>query len=155
MNPALALALAYVAWRIWMSNAPQQLVGPFTPAAVPAKLDLHPEFRALVEQWVEAVARAGLSIKIIEGRRSAARQAELQRKGASQLTDGPHMHGVAIDFAFVLADGSLSWDARLPWKIAGELAEQLGMKWGGRWTTLVDLGHIEMKNWRQYRQAVS
>lgn len=51
--------------------------------------------------------------------------------------------GHACDCAFVV-NGSPSWDARLPWKAYGAIAEALGLKWGGDWAALHDLPHVEL-----------
>lgn len=51
--------------------------------------------------------------------------------------------GHAADCCF-LVDGKASWDARLPWRAYGAAAEAVGLTWGGNWTRLVDLPHVEV-----------
>lgn len=45
----------------------------------------------------------------------------------------------------------LAWDASLPeWAVIGELAERLGLEWGGRWKKPHDPGHVQ---WPRSRWA--
>ncbi len=60
-----------------------------------------------------------------------------------------HQSGLAVDCAF-LRGGRLVISERDPWamkgyQLFGQVAEQLGLTWGGRWK-MMDLGHIE---WRK------
>lgn len=101
-------------------------------------------FRPLVEKWLVAVKQKGLNVRIVETLRTPERQEELQKAGASQLKRGYHQRGLAFDFALfdhrgVYQTNNLSGD----YTIAGEIGEGLGMVWGGRWTKLVDLGHLQ------------
>ena len=56
--------------------------------------------------------------------------------------DSWHNYGLAVDIVFKPA-GAWSWDPKLPWKKLGELAENQGLEWGGRWK-FVDLPHVQM-----------
>jgi hypothetical protein len=40
----------------------------------------------------------------------------------------------------------LQWDPAHPaWRVIGEEAERLGLRWGGRWKTPHDPGHVELE----------
>ena len=60
-----------------------------------------------------------------------------------------HQHGLGADCAF-LRDGKLVITEKDPWamrgyELYGQVAERLGLVWGGRWR-LMDFGHVE---WRK------
>ena len=59
-----------------------------------------------------------------------------------------HQYGLAADCAF-LREGKLVISEKDPWamrgyQLYGEVAESLGLTWGGRWT-MMDFGHIELR----------
>lgn len=101
-------------------------------------------FKLLAEQH-------GYEAVLLEGYRSAERQADLLLRGPSVTQAGPnmsyHQHGLAADVAF-LRDGRLIISERDPWamrgyELYGALAEAAGLTWGGRWK-MMDLGHVEL-----------
>ena len=49
----------------------------------------------------------------------------------------------AIDFAVVIA-GKISWDHR-EYEPVGRLGEERGLVWGGRWTSIKDYPHLEVR----------
>jgi peptidoglycan LD-endopeptidase CwlK len=79
---------------------------------------------------------------------------ELKRSNHQAKADGK---GYAVDCAFLIdgpdRDGEFetpTWDAERPWQLYGVLAETLGegkITWGGRWSKLVDMPHLE---WRDH-----
>jgi peptidoglycan LD-endopeptidase CwlK len=95
----------------------------------------------------------GYEMAILEGYRSPERQDMLSKLG-SQITSAKafqsyHQYGLAADCAF-LRDGKLVISEKDPWAMKGyalygEVAESLGLTWGGRWR-MMDFGHIE---WRK------
>lgn len=54
------------------------------------------------------------------------------------------MNRLAKDFA-VVVDGVYLWDRSPAYEKLGELAEALGLTWGGRWTSLNDIYHVEFR----------
>ncbi|MCE1239547.1 MAG: M15 family metallopeptidase [Azonexaceae bacterium] len=96
--------------------------------------------------------RHGYEMVLIEGYRSPQRQAQLFEKGAHVTQAGAnmsyHQYGLAADSAF-LRDGKVVISERDPWamrgyELYGQVAEQVGLTWGGRWKML-DLGHVELR----------
>jgi peptidoglycan LD-endopeptidase CwlK len=95
----------------------------------------------------------GYEMAILEGYRSPERQDMLAKLG-TQVTSASafqsyHQYGLAADCAF-LRDGKLVISEKDPWAMKGyalygEVAESLGLTWGGRWK-IMDFGHIE---WRK------
>lgn len=113
------------------------------------------------EGFVQALLRVfkvmkevhGYDMALLEGYRSAERQATLMARGPNVTGAAPgqsyHQHGLAADCAF-LRDGRLVISERDPWamrgyELYGQVAEQHGLTWGGRWR-LMDFGHVE---WRK------
>ena len=95
----------------------------------------------------------GFDMVLLEGYRSAQRQAELAAMGAHVTHAGPgqsyHQRGLAADSAFLI-DGHVVISERDPriagaYELFGRVAEQAGLVWGGRWRSLKDLGHVELR----------
>lgn len=96
--------------------------------------------------------RHGYDMAILEGYRSPERQNVLTSM-ASSVTNAAafqswHQYGLAADCAF-LRDGKIVISERAPWamrgyQLYGEVAESVGLTWGGRWKML-DFGHTELR----------
>ncbi|MBS1129862.1 MAG: hypothetical protein H6R16_864 [Proteobacteria bacterium] len=96
--------------------------------------------------------RHGYDMVLIEGYRSPERQARLYEQGAHVTQVGAnmsyHQYGLAADSAFY-RDGKVVISERDPWamrgyQLYGEVAEQVGLTWGGRWK-MQDYGHVELR----------
>lgn len=96
--------------------------------------------------------RHGYRMALIEGYRSPERQARLFEQGShvtqARANMSYHQHGLAADLAF-FRDGKVVISERDPWamrgyQLYGEIAEQVGLTWGGRWK-MRDLGHVELR----------
>jgi peptidoglycan LD-endopeptidase CwlK len=97
--------------------------------------------------------RHGYDMALLEGWRSPERQNLLAAKGShvtmAAAWQSYHQYGLAADCAFY-RQGKLVISEKDPWamrgyKLYGEIAEELGLTWGGRWR-MMDLGHVE---WRK------
>lgn len=108
--------------------------------------------RKLLEAFNIMAARHGYTMVLIEGYRSPERQQVLAGLGAHVTRAGAfqsqHQYGLAADCAF-FKDGRLVISERDPWamhgyRLFGEVAESVGLTWGGRWT-LMDFGHVELR----------
>jgi peptidoglycan LD-endopeptidase CwlK len=95
----------------------------------------------------------GYDAVLLEGFRSAERQAALAALGPSVTQAGAfesyHQYGLAADVAF-LREGRIVISERDPWamrgyELYGQVAESLGLQWGGRWRGLRDFGHVELR----------
>ena len=94
----------------------------------------------------------GYDMALIEGYRSPERQTALANLG-THVTNAAawqsfHQHGLAADSAFMRA-GKLVISERDPWaakgyELYGEVAQRVGLTWGGRWQN-ADLGHVELR----------
>jgi peptidoglycan LD-endopeptidase CwlK len=92
----------------------------------------------------------GYEMALLEGYRSPERQNRLAQMGGNVTNAAAfqsyHQYGLAADNAF-LRDGKLVISEKDPWamrgyQLYGQVAEQVGLTWGGRWK-LMDLGHVE------------
>jgi peptidoglycan LD-endopeptidase CwlK len=92
----------------------------------------------------------GYDMALLEGYRSPERQSRLAQMGGNVTNAGAfqsyHQYGLAADNAF-LRDGKLVISEKDPWamrgyQLYGQVAEQVGLTWGGRWR-MMDLGHVE------------
>ena len=114
---------------------------------------LHPDFnQRLLMAFKIMKEQHGYEMALLEGYRSPARQDLLANMG-SQVSNARafqsyHQYGLAADCAF-WRDGKLVISEKDPWamrgyRLYGEVAESLGLTWGGRWT-MMDFGHTELR----------
>lgn len=96
--------------------------------------------------------RHGYDLALLEGYRSPERQARLAALGGhvtqAKANQSYHQYGLAADNAFY-REGKLVISERDPWamegyRLYGEVAESLGLVWGGRWS-FKDYGHVEYR----------
>jgi peptidoglycan L-alanyl-D-glutamate endopeptidase CwlK len=90
---------------------------------------------------------------VTEGVRTAMRQAELVKAGASQTMKSRHLTGHAVDLA-VLVGGEVRWDWPLYNKLAAVVkaaAAELAVpiEWGGDWKSFKDGPHFQLP-WKDY-----
>ena len=106
---------------------------------------VHPDLVAVVEAAIELTP---VDFMVTEGPRTAARQAELVRAGASRTLNSRHLTGHAVDVA-AWVDGQVRWDWPLYPRIAEAFkaaAKGRGVRliWGGDWPRLRDGPHFEL-----------
>ena len=114
---------------------------------------MHPDFsQRLLLAFKIMKERHGYDMALLEGYRSPARQDLLAQMGGAvtnaRAFQSWHQYGLAADCAF-WRDGKLVISEKDPWamrgyQLYGEVAEQLGLTWGGRWK-MMDLGHTELR----------
>lgn len=94
----------------------------------------------------------GYDMAILEGYRSPERQDMLAGMGKSVTNAAAfqswHQYGLAADCAF-MRDGKLVISEKDAWamhgyQLYGEVAESVGLTWGGRWK-MMDFGHTELR----------
>jgi peptidoglycan L-alanyl-D-glutamate endopeptidase CwlK len=124
-----------------------------------SKLDgVHPALVEKTGRILAAMSALGFPMLVTDGVRTVTEQAALYAKGRTapgkivtqcdgELKRSNHQvkadgFGHAVDCCF-LVDGKPSWDDALPWRLYGETAKALGLKWGGFWTT-PDRPHVEL-----------
>lgn len=111
--------------------------------------DLHPSYQARFRQFIKAVEDSGWKVIITSGYRSFAKQAELKRQNPKNAAPGRsrHNYGIAID---INAQSGSKWlrkaSSRQAWLDSGipQIAEKMGMKWGGNFNNYWDPVHFEI-----------
>jgi len=111
---------------------------------------VHPDLVRVVSL---AIGLSTVDFSVIEGLRTAERQAELVRAGASQTLKSRHLTGHAVDLV-PLVEGKIRWDWPLfhPLAVAmKEAARQLNipLEWGGDWAKFPDGPHFQLP-WKEY-----
>lgn len=101
---------------------------------------VHSDLVRVVER---AISLTDCDFSVIEGLRTAARQAELVKAGASQTLNSRHLTGHAVDLGAYVG-GRLSWDWPLYHLIADAMraaanVEAVPVRWGGIWAVINDL----------------
>jgi peptidoglycan L-alanyl-D-glutamate endopeptidase CwlK len=114
---------------------------------------LHPDFsQRLLLAFRIMKEKHGYEMALLEGYRSPQRQDMLAGMGGhvtnARAFQSWHQYGLAADCAF-WRDGKLVISEKDPWamrgyQLYGEVAESLGLTWGGRWT-MMDFGHTELR----------
>lgn len=106
-------------------------------------------FRPLAVEFLAKLTEAGIIVLIVNTFRTPAEQADAIARGVSWTTHSKHLTGDAIDVCpydtwTLHGAKKLDWQADDPiWQQIGKIGESVGLKWGGRWTTTPDLGHLE------------
>ena len=111
---------------------------------------VEPRLQKLGRELLRRLAAEGLTFKVIQGRRTPAQQAALYAKG--RTAPGPkvtwtlksrHLTGRAIDIA-LFSGKNVVWESK-HYTRAGEIGEELGLVWGGRWKGgKTDKPHFEL-----------
>lgn len=103
---------------------------------------LSPETRDRAYWLIWAFRTAGVPLVITSSRRTPYEQEQLVLAGRSRTLRSKHLEGKAFDVdVYGLSRDSIPrwfWDVIGPWA-----EEQLGLRWGGRFTSLWDPGHFE------------
>ena len=132
---------------------------------------LVPEFRRLVEELIKQLSEKKIPYFISETKREPIVQKAYYAQGRDDLVmvnqlrhaaglapispsennrkitwtlNSHHMTGKAIDI-YPMKDGSILWNGtEEDWKPIVEIAEALGIEWGGRWTEK-DMPHFQQR----------
>lgn len=113
---------------------------------------LLPEVQPLARALVQKAAANGITIKIISGFRSYAEQDALYAKGRTTLENrvtnarggfSNHNFGLAFDVGVFSGNNYLSTSSK--YKAVGVLGMDMGLEWGGNWTSIVDEPHFQLR----------
>lgn len=116
---------------------------------------LHPELNKKLDDLVEKCEAKGLRIKITDTVRTKSEQDALYAQGRTvagaivtnvKYPNSMHNWGIAADFCRNDGKGAYN-DADGFFAKVGEVAESIGLEWGGRWTGFVDKPHLQMSGW--------
>ena len=111
---------------------------------------VHPDLVRVVKR---AAAMSDLDFTVLEGLRTADRQKELMKQGATKTLNSRHLTGHAVDLAPMIG-GQISWDWPLYHRLAkivkaAAAAEKVPLTWGGDWAKFRDGPHWELPR-KQY-----
>ena len=111
---------------------------------------VHPDLVRVVER---AIQLTEVDFTVLEGLRTAARQQQLVKSGASKTMRSRHLTGHAVDLGAVI-DGEVRWDWPLYHKIAKAVKQaaaelKVPIEWGADWRTFKDGPHWQLP-WRNY-----
>jgi peptidoglycan LD-endopeptidase CwlK len=113
---------------------------------------LEPVTARLAREHLRRLHAEGLTFKITSGRRTFAEQTALYAKG--RTAKGPrvtnaragyswHNFGTAYDMTLFSGKNPI-WESP-KYARAGEIGEELGLEWGGRWKKFVDRPHFQRR----------
>lgn len=131
-----------------------EMHGHFDTSLVNRKWDrMNPRYRQrLLMVFKIMKEQHGYELVLLEGYRSPARQNKLSGNAnttRARAFQSYHQFGLAADVAFK-RNGKVVISERDPWawkgyQLYGEVAESVGLTWGGRWKTIHDYGHTEYR----------
>lgn len=123
--------------------------------------DLSDRFRPLAFEFLARLNEAGIHVLIVDTLRTPQEHTANLINGTSRTPLSKHLDGRQRGLATAGADAmdvcpfemysltgpdKLQWDATNPvWKRIGEIAEGIGLRWGGRWKNPHDPGHVEFQ----------
>ena len=88
------------------------------------------------------IASGAMYFKVTWVVRSIETQRVLVKAGRSRTMGSAHLNGLAWDIQLYWRNGEPIWDKEhYIW--LGEEAERIGIKWGGRWTSISDPYHFQ------------
>jgi peptidoglycan LD-endopeptidase CwlK len=112
---------------------------------------LVPEMQQKMRLFLSLAAKRGFTFYITDGFRSVAAQNALYAQGRTKpgkiVTykkggESNHNHGTAADVAPVI-NGKITYNEKLfNWSVIGELANEVGLGWGGFWKSFKDKPHL-------------
>ena len=113
---------------------------------------LHPRVRPYARALLLQARQRGWQFKFTSALRTYAEQDALYRQGRSapgkivtRARAGYSNHNFGLAFDVTLFNGAVPvWDSPL-YKALGVLGGQLGLEWGGHWTSLKDEPHYQLR----------
>ncbi|MGO3126915.1 MAG: peptidoglycan-binding protein [Luteimonas sp.] len=113
---------------------------------------LHPELRGQAAEFVNRVEQElGITLRVTQGFRTYAEQDALYAQGRTTPGDivtnarggySNHNFATAFDVVEVRPNGSINWSP--DWDAIGQIGTDMGLEWGGNWTTFVDRPHFQL-----------
>ena len=113
---------------------------------------LQPEVRPYGRALVLKAAAAGITIKVISGLRTYGEQNALYAQGRSKpgrivtnARGGYSNHNFGIAFDIGIFDGAKYIPESPRYKAVGVMGADLGLEWGGNWTSIKDEPHFQLR----------
>jgi peptidoglycan LD-endopeptidase CwlK len=108
---------------------------------------LHPCVQPLARSLILRAREKGWNFVITSGLRTYAEQDALfnKRPQVTKARGGYSNHNFGMAFDVTLFNGKTPvWDSPL-YKSLAVIGEELGLEWGGRWTSIVDEPHFQLR----------
>ena len=115
--------------------------------------DVHPIIGARAIMLRDSAHKEGLWLTILSTLRTYEEQEALYAQGRTapgkivtnaKPGESVHNFGLALDFAILDKTGAIDWRDIPAYRTVGELGEELGFQWGGRFKTIIDYPHMQM-----------
>lgn len=114
---------------------------------------LHALVAPYARTLVQRAAAAGIEIQIIGGTRTYAEQDALFAKGRTILSErkvtnakgGESNHNFGIAFDIGVFNGRTYLGESPAYDVVGPLGMEIGLEWGGEWTSFVDKPHYQLR----------
>lgn len=113
---------------------------------------LHPKVQPYARALVLKAAEAGIAIKVISGLRTYEQQNELHAQGRSKpgkivtnARGGYSNHNFGVAFDVGVFEGASYIPESPKYKAVGALGMELGLEWGGKWTSIQDEPHFQLR----------
>jgi len=113
---------------------------------------LLPEVRPIARALVQKAASNGIQIKVISGLRSYEEQDALYAQGrttpgniVTNVKGGHSNHNFGIAFDIGVFSGTQYLPESPQYQAVGVLGMDLGLEWGGSWTSIVDQPHFQLR----------
>ena len=117
--------------------------------------DLLPQVKIKVEQFIQACKDKGIDILITSTYRDMESQDALYEQGRTTQGrivtnarggDSYHNWRCAVDVVPIIG-GKPDWDGSHPaWQQIGEIGEECGLEWAGRWKSFKEHAHFQYTN---------
>jgi len=114
--------------------------------------DLIPQAKERVERFIALCQEQDIDLLVTSTFRDHESQGELYEQGRTRpgkiVTNAKageswHNYRCAVDVV-PLVNGKPNWDGSDPiWQTIGELGEQAGLEWAGRWHSFKELAHFQ------------
>ena len=114
--------------------------------------DLLPQVKTRVEAFIQACKDKGIDILVTSTYRDMESQDALYEQGRTtpgkivtnaRAGDSYHNWRCAVDVVPIIG-GKPDWDGSHPaWQQIGEIGEECGLEWAGRWKSFRELAHFQ------------
>jgi peptidoglycan L-alanyl-D-glutamate endopeptidase CwlK len=147
-----AIYAAVVQTRRAATATPETAISTVDPRSEKTIAMLLPEVRPMARMLVQKAAANGIEIKVISGLRSYEEQDALYAQGRSRpgnkvtnARGGFSNHNFGIAFDIGVFQGTRYLADSPKYRAVGVLGQELGLEWGGNWTSIVDQPHFQLR----------
>ena len=111
--------------------------------------ELHPILQVLTNRFIAIANSRGIRCGVSSTFRSNKMQDYYYSVTKTTTVKGGysyHNHRLAVDIVPLNNNGVIYWPEPkvFDWTLLGQIGEELGLEWGGRWTSFVDRPHYQM-----------